>query len=85
MALEQRPDIETLAFAIAHSPIIVARAWLRKRAQKCAQKCIQECAEQPSRAWFFDDFPAGFEDADLAILRWIAEEGRHVGRRLMRL
>ena len=81
MALEQRPDIETLAFAIAHSPIVVACAWLRKRAQKCAQGC----AEQPSRARFFDDFPAGFEDADLTILRWIAEEGRRVGRALVRI
>jgi hypothetical protein len=77
MALEQRPDIETLALAIARSPIVVARAW--------AQKRLQRCAQQPSRARLFDDFPAGFEEADLAILRWIAEEGRRVGRALVRI
>ncbi len=77
MALEQRPDIETLALTIARSPIVAARAWAQKRAQRCAQ--------QSSRSSLFESFPDGFEDADLAILRWISEEGRRVGRALVRI
>jgi hypothetical protein len=73
MALEQRPDIEALALTIARSPILVARPLVRNPARKAM------------RAGLFDDFPAGFEDADLAILRWIAEEGRRVGRALVRI
>jgi hypothetical protein len=68
MALEQRPDIEALALAIALSPIVVAR------------RRVQKCAKDLSRKELPRDFPAGFEDADLAILRWIAGEGRRVGR-----
>jgi hypothetical protein len=77
MALEQRPDIETLAGAIAQSPIVVARAW--------AQNHVQKCAQRSSRSGLFESFPDGFDDADLAILRWIAEEGRRVGRTLARI
>jgi hypothetical protein len=73
MALEQRPDIETLALTIAHSPIVMAR------------QRVQKCAKELPRAGLFADFPAGFEEADLAILRWIAEEGRRVGRSLGRI
>jgi hypothetical protein len=29
--------------------------------------------------------PAGFDDVDLAILDWIAAEGRHVGRNFIQL
>jgi hypothetical protein len=32
---------------------------------------------EPPRA--FDCFPAGYEDIDVAILDWIAAEGRRVG------
>jgi hypothetical protein len=77
MAIEQRPDIETLALAIARSPIVARRASVRKRPRQCAQ--------EPARARLFEDFPAGFEDADLTILRWIAEEGRRAGRALVRI
>jgi hypothetical protein len=64
--LEQRPDIETLALAIARSPIIVAQAAARRRLP--------------------DDFQdMGFEDIDVAILDWIAEEGRRIGRSLIRI
>ncbi len=77
MALEQLPDIETLAGAIARSPIVVARAWRQNRVRKCVQ--------QAPRAGLFESFPDGFDDADLAILRWIAEEGRRVSRTLARI
>lgn len=29
--------------------------------------------------------PAGYDDADMAILDWIAAEGRRAGRRLVRM
>jgi hypothetical protein len=60
---EPATDLETLAAVIAHSQIVVARAWVR------AARCL----------------PAGFEAADVAILDWIAAEGRRVGRSLPRL
>ena len=60
-ALEQRPDIATLALTIARSPIFVARAAACRR------------------------LPDGFEDVDVAMLEWIAEEGRRVGRSLIRI
>jgi hypothetical protein len=68
--IEQRPDIETLAVAIARSPIVVRGALVRRRLPQAA-------ARQP--------LPSGFEDADIAILDWIAEEGRRVGRSLIRI
>ena len=70
MALQHRPDIETLASAIAHSPIVVARI------------LTQPCLRGRFRA---DSLPDGFEDVDLAILRWIAQEGRRVSRALARI
>jgi hypothetical protein len=73
MALEQRPDIETLALAIARSPIMVARAFTRQ----CGRSCLPDALPQTIGA----DFPEGFEDVDLAILRWIVEQGRRTGRR----
>jgi hypothetical protein len=54
-------EIETLALAIAHSPIIVAQA------AACRY------------------LPDSFEDVDVAILDWIAAEGRRVGRSLIRV
>ena len=30
-------------------------------------------------------YPAGFDDVDVAILEWIASEGRRVGRSLVRM
>jgi hypothetical protein len=71
MALQHRPDIETLASAIAHSPIVVARALTQ-----------QPCLRARLRA---DSLPEGFEDVDLAVLRWIAQEGRRVSRALARI
>jgi hypothetical protein len=76
MTAEQRPDIETLALAIACSPIVVARA---KLANKSANTSAKTC--QSARVPLL---PEGFDDADLAILRWIAEEGRRAGRPLFR-
>jgi hypothetical protein len=76
MTAEQRPEIETLAFAIARSPIVVARA---KLAGKSARMSANAC--QSARAPLL---PEGFEDADLAILRWIADEGRRARRHLFR-
>lgn len=35
-----------------------------------------------SRETLRSRLPAGFDDTDLAILHWIAEEARRVGRRL---
>jgi hypothetical protein len=69
MASEQRPDIETLALTIAHSPIVVARAL----AQASARAAMLETMRS--------SFPAGFDDADIAVLHWIAAEGR-IARRL---
>jgi hypothetical protein len=72
MAFEQRPDIETLALAIAHSPIVVARV--------LSQPSSRQAIGESMRA----QLPAGFDDADLAILRWIAEEARRTGCGLFR-
>jgi hypothetical protein len=70
MTPEQRPDIETLALAIARSPIVVARA--------ASAKAL---ARDPLRL----RLPEGFEDADLAILRWLVEERRRAGYVLVRM
>jgi hypothetical protein len=64
--LQARPDIETLASAIARSPIVVAQAAVRR----CLPHDLQDM---------------GFEDIDVAILEWIAEEGRRVGGSLIRI
>jgi hypothetical protein len=72
MAFEQRPDIETLALAIACSPIVVARALSRAPSHPAIRDTMRA------------QLPAGFDDADLAILRWIAEEARRTGRGLFR-
>jgi hypothetical protein len=54
-------DLETLAAAIARSPIVVASP--RKR------------------RWL----PAGFDETDIAILEWIAAEGRRAGGNFIRM
>ena len=69
MVLEQRSDIAALLLAIASSSIVVRRA--------------APANAVPSRALRVD-LPEGFEDADLAVLRWIAEESRRAGRLLFR-
>ena len=72
MAFEQRPDIETLALTIAQSPIVVARVLSRPSSRHIGREAMRA------------QLPAGFDDADLAILRWIAEEARRTGRGLFR-
>jgi hypothetical protein len=72
MTFEQRPDIDTLALTIARSPIVVARV------------LSQPSSRRAIRAAMRPQLPAGFDDADLAILRWIAEEARRTGRGLFR-
>jgi adenine-specific DNA methylase len=72
MAPDQRPDIETLVVAIARSPIVMARAAVVRAAAAKACESVRV------------RLPEGFEDADLAILRWIAEEGRRAGRHLFK-
>ncbi len=69
MMFEQRSDIATLLLAIARSPIVVRRA-----APANAVSCRAARVE----------LPEGFDDADLAVLRWIAEEARRTGRHLFR-
>ena len=65
MALAKiRPDLETLAAVIARSQIVVAQAFARPTLV---------------RSWT-RHLPAGFEAADIAILDWIAAEGRRVER-----
>jgi hypothetical protein len=56
---QDRFTLETLATAIARSPIVVA----------------------PPLA----PLPAGFDAVDVAILEWIAAEGRPLGRGLTRM
>jgi hypothetical protein len=64
---DHRPDLETLASAIARSQIVVS--------------CIfTQLKSQPVKS---GRFPAGFEDVDIAILDWIAAEGRRAARRYL--
>ena len=69
MILQQRSDIATLLLAIAHSPIVV----------HCAAP-----ANAVLRRAVRAELPEGFEESDLAVLRWIAEEARRAGRHLFR-
>jgi hypothetical protein len=69
MAPQERADIETLALAIARSPIVVTRA---------------APAKALTREAFRFGLPEGFDATDLAVLRWIAEEARRAGRRHLR-
>lgn len=62
------PDIDTLAFVIANSQIVVTQA-MREHAGT-------------HTLW---PLPAGFEAVDVAILEWIASEGRRPGRGVPRL
>jgi hypothetical protein len=70
MAPELRPDIETLASAIALSPIVVSRAFARKALPAEVLR---------------SQLPEGFDDTDIAVLHWIAEEARRVGRGLAKI
>jgi hypothetical protein len=80
MALQHRSDIETLALAIAHSPIVVARVLTQPRVRSRQSGAFAVLAGDLASG-----LPDGFEDVDLAILRWIADEGRRVGRTLARI
>lgn len=59
---EHYTDIETLAAAIARSPIVVVEPAVRRRRM-----------------------PAGFDETDVAILDWIATEGRRAGGSFVRM
>lgn len=65
LAMNQRPEVATLAAVIARSQIVVARILAR--------------SSHSSR------LPGGFEAADIAILDWIAAEGRRASRSLVRM
>jgi hypothetical protein len=69
--LQARLDIETLASAIAQSPIVMTPAAARRR----LPDDLQDMGFREM----------GFEDIDVAILEWIAAEGRRVGRSLIRI
>jgi hypothetical protein len=62
-------DLATLRAAIADSPIYVPASPAKARAFK-------------ARAFKARPLPPGFDAADLAILEWIAAEGRRAGGRL---
>jgi hypothetical protein len=79
--IEQRPEIEALALAIARSPIVVEQTAERRRLpHDLADISFEDISFEDIS---FEDM--GFEDVDLAILGWIAEEGRRVGRGLIRV
>jgi hypothetical protein len=66
----QHADLETLTAVIAHSEIFVAQIAARLRFAWLAQ----------SRP-----VPAGFDETDIAVLDWIAAEGRRAGRSFVRM
>jgi hypothetical protein len=66
-AKDQRPDVETLAAVIARSQIVVARILARHSQPR---HCLAH-------------LPEGFDAADLAVLDWIAAEGRRAGRKFL--
>ncbi|HUC49564.1 MAG TPA: hypothetical protein VMA30_09285 [Xanthobacteraceae bacterium] len=70
MAPDERPDIETLVHAIACSPIVVAHAVVARAVPARVREAMR------------GGLPEGFDDADLTMLHWIAQEGRRAGRRL---
>ena len=64
----QYPDFETLAAVIARSQIVV------QKMQTIVLKMMgPKVSPRPA-------LPAGFDDTDIAILEWIADEGRRAGR-----
>lgn len=65
------PDFETLVAVIARSQIVV------QRMQIIMLKMIGPKAS-PRRP-----LPAGFDDTDIAILEWIAAEGRRAARSMV--
>jgi hypothetical protein len=60
----QRADLETLAAVIAHSQIVVA------------QIAVDHSFAWPAQS---RSLPGGFDETDIAVLDWIAAEGRRVG------
>jgi len=48
-----------------------------------SQIVVLEADREP--LWRHRPFPAGFDDVDVAVLEWIAAEGRRVGRAVARL
>ena len=67
-----RPDVDTLAAVIAHSQIVVARA------------TVARIVGAPS-VGRVSRLPAAYDDVDLAILDWIAAEGRRTARGYVRM
>jgi hypothetical protein len=58
------PDIEALVLVIAHSQIVVAAP----------------ASDDQARAGRLRPLPAGFDEIDIAVLEWIAAEGRRSRR-----
>jgi hypothetical protein len=67
-----RPDVETLAAVIAHSQIVIARV------------VVTQTVGLPS-VGRVSRLPAAYDDVDIAILDWIAAEGRRVARGYVRM
>jgi hypothetical protein len=67
---QQHADLETLAAVIAHSQIVVPQIAVRRRFAWPAQSRL---------------LPAGFDETDIAVLDWIAAEGRRAGRSFVRM
>jgi hypothetical protein len=67
ITLETRITVETIVAVIARSQIVLA--------------ALSACASLPLGQR--RSLPAGFEEVDIAILDWIAAEGRHARRRYL--
>jgi hypothetical protein len=67
---QQCTDLETLAAVIAHSEIIVAQIAAHRGFAWPAQSRV---------------LPAEFDETDIAVLDWIAAEGRRAGRSFVRM
>jgi hypothetical protein len=65
--LDRFADVETLAAVIAHSQIVVARV------------VVTQTVGLPS-VGHVSRLPAAYDEVDLAILDWIAAEGRRAAR-----
>jgi hypothetical protein len=64
---QDHPSLDALIAAIAHSQIVVAELGARD-------------SRLPARFDRVSRLPPGFDDVDVAILTWIAAEGRRIGR-----
>lgn len=67
----QYPDYPTLAAVIARSQIVMPRVVMPRA-------IMQRAAPRPR-------LPAGFDDTDLAMLEWIAREGRRTAHSFVRI